>query len=160
MAQTLNNNSEVKIQFLLDPADDQGMVSESLPAEHIAPDEFRIIGSPFFAFGVSKNDIVSAEQVGNTFEFRSVVTPGGHSTYRVYLQSSLAIHDSDVQEFWQPISALGATYESANSSFFAIDVPPGKNIAEIYKLLEAGEAAEIWEFEEACYEGDDETLEG
>ena len=144
--------SDVKIYFRLDPADDQGMESESLWAEPLAPGEFRVKNSPFFVFGISAGDVVSAELAGDHLEFRSIIAPGGHSTYRVYLASSLLITDADVQEFWQPISALGATYENANGSFFAVDIPPGSNIEEIYRLLEAGEEAAIWEFEEASYE--------
>jgi len=142
---------DVKIYFRLDPADDQGMESESLWAEPLSSGEFRVKNSPFFVFGISAGDVVSAELAGGHLEFRSVIAAGGHCTYRVYLAGSLLITDADVQEFWQPISALGATYESANGSFFAIDIPPGSNIEEMYRLLEAGEEAAIWEFEEACY---------
>jgi hypothetical protein len=143
---------DVKIYFRLDPADDQGMESESLSAEPVAPGEFRVKNSPFFVFGISAGDVVCAEPAGDHLEFRSVITPGGHSTYRVYLSGSFIVTDADVQEFWQPIAALGATYESANGSFFAVDIPPGSDIEEIYRLLEAGEEAAIWEFEEASYE--------
>jgi hypothetical protein len=84
-------------------------------------------------------------------EFQEVLTRGGHSTYRIFLQGGKAIQEDDFQRYWEPISALGATLENANNHFAAVDIPHGKNVAEIYRLLEAGEDAGIWAFEEGFY---------
>jgi len=34
-----------------------------------------------------------------------------------------------------------------------LDIPPEKDVAAIYKLLEASEEAELWTFEEGHYAG-------
>jgi len=47
---------------------------------------------------------------------------------------------------------MGATYENANDRFVVVDISPGKNLAEIYRMLEAGEEAGVWAFEEVHHE--------
>lgn len=144
--------SGIRIIVPLDPTDEQGIDTEALWAERVSPDTFRIRNSPFFAFDLSLDDVIRAEKVADDWLFREVVTRSGHSTYRVYLQGDRNITDEDVQQALEPIATLGATYENANDRFFAIDIPPGSNVAAIYDLLEQTEAADLWEFEEAHYE--------
>ncbi len=145
-------SNEVKVRFRLEPANKLGLQSEDLWAERMGPDRFRILNSPFFVFGVNAEDVVSAESVGGLLEFRDVQSRGGHSTYRLFLQNGRTIRDSDFLDLWQPISNLGATFENANSHFVAVDIPPGKRIGDIYKLMEKGEELGVWAFEEAHYE--------
>jgi hypothetical protein len=76
----------------------------------------------------------------------SASRPNGHAD-RLFLDNSLAVSDSMFREFWQPISVLGATFENANNHFVAVDMPPGLPIDQIYKLMETGEQADVWEFE-------------
>ena len=141
-----------KIRFHLDPANEQGVETESVWAEPVGIDKFRVLNSPFYIFGVSAEDIVTASEIGGQLEVREVVSRGGHSTYRVFLQGGRTIQDIDFQLLWGPISSLGATFENANDHFVSVDIPPGGNGAEIYRLLEKGEEGGIWAFEEAHYE--------
>ncbi|HEY6249911.1 MAG TPA: DUF4265 domain-containing protein, partial [Candidatus Angelobacter sp.] len=119
----------------------------------VAVDRFRILNSPFFVFGVSADDIVVARPEGGVFKFQSVFSRSGHSTYRVFLQGDCKVNDPDFQVHWKPIAALGSTFENANGNFVAVDVPPGKDVAAVYRALEAGEEAGIWAFEEGHYGG-------
>jgi hypothetical protein len=145
--------NQVKVQFFLDPHEHKGIETESLWAEEIAPGKFRILNSPFFVAGISADDIVSAEKSNRVFEFKNVISRGGHSTYRLFLQNERTISSPDFQSRWKAISELGATFENADGHFISIDIPPERNIAEIYKLLENGEEEGIWVFEEAHYGG-------
>lgn len=106
-----------------------------------------------FLFGISVDDVVEAEEVDDGLRFRSVVSRGGHSTYRIFLQSDRTINDADFRTYWEPISTLGATFENADDHFVAVDIPHGRDVAAIYKLLERGEADGIWAFEEVHYAG-------
>jgi hypothetical protein len=142
----------VKIRILLDSANQQGIKSESVWAEFVGPDQYRVLNSPFYFFGLSAEDIVKADRTAGSLEFRGVIARGGHSTYRVFLKGDRTIRDTDFRDCWAPISALGATFENANDHFIAVDIPPGKNIAEAYRLLEKGEEDGIWAFEEAHYQ--------
>lgn len=42
---------------------------------------------------------------------------------------------------------LNCTLERATARLAALDVPPEANIHEVYRLLEAGESARVWDFQ-------------
>jgi Domain of unknown function (DUF4265) len=145
--------NQVKVQFSLGPYEHKGIKTETVWAEEITPGKFRILNSPFFVFGISAADIVSAEKCDQVFEFKEVISRGGHSTYRLFLQGGRTINSPDFQLRWKALSELGATFENADDHFVSIDIPPERDIAEIYKLMENGEEEGIWVFEEAHYGG-------
>jgi len=147
------NSNLTKIEFNLNPEDQQEVETETLWAKEIGPNLFQIENSPFFIFGISADDVVSAEEDGGILRFRGAVSRGGHSTYRVFLQDGRTINSSDFMNYWQPIGFLGATFENANNSFVSVDIPPGKDVAAIYALLQKGEDDGVWAFEEAHYGG-------
>jgi hypothetical protein len=141
-----------KVRFRLNPEDEQGFETEAMWAESVASFQFRLRSCPFFAFGVSLNDVVQARETQNGFEFERVIERGGHSTYRVYLKGGFTLRDVEFRERWEEIKRFGAFLESANDRLAAIDIPPGKDSAAIYRLLEAGEEQGIWALEEGHYE--------
>ncbi len=49
---------------------------------------------------------------------------------------------------WRRLQELGCTYERANRRLIAIDVPPRTDVYAVYRVLEEGEKAKYWEFEE------------
>jgi hypothetical protein len=149
----MNSTNQVKVKFQVDPNDQRGVKTESLWAEKTESGRYRILNSPFFLFGISAEDVVEAEEAEDGLGFRRVVFRGGHSTYRIFLQGSRTIKGNDFRTYWEPISALGATFENADDHFVAIDIPPGKDVAAIYRLLEKGEQDDIWAFEEVHYAG-------
>jgi uncharacterized protein DUF4265 len=150
----MSSTKQVKVRFRLDPSEEQGFETESLWAEKVGPDQYRILNSPFFVFGISAEDVVAAaEDLDRILTFQKVVSRGGHSTYRIFLQDERTVKHPDFLARWKSIAALGATYENANNYFVTVDIPPGKNVAAIYKLFEAGEEAGLWAFEEGHYAG-------
>lgn len=146
-------NERVKIDFQLNAEDQQGFETENVWAEKVGENEFLVLNSPFFVFGVSAEDIVSAQRHGNAYKFDHVVKPGGHSTYRVFLQGGRTIHDESFQSRWTEISKLGVTFENANDRLVSVDVPPGVDVVSFYALLKQGEDGGVWAFEEGNYEG-------
>jgi Domain of unknown function (DUF4265) len=139
---------KVKIRFKLNPEDEQGYEVENLWAELLEDRNFRILNSPFFVFELSCDDVVKAD---SKLQYAGIVRRGGHSTYRLFLQGDHTINNPSFQEYWKPISAQGATLENANDRFVAVDVPPKADISAIYHLLQEGENAAIWSFEEGHY---------
>jgi hypothetical protein len=115
---------KVKIQFRLNPEDEQGYEVENLWAEPLEDHTFRILNSPFFVFELSCGDVVKAVPSDSKLQYVSIVRRGGHSTYRLFLQGDHTINDPSFQEYWRSISAEGATLENANDRFVAVDVPP------------------------------------
>ncbi len=117
---------------------------ERLWAEEVGDRQFRLLNSPFFAYGLSLDDVVLGGKIDESGArpFVRVLRRSGRSTYRIL------VDDQDrFEEYWQPLGAKGCTYESSGK-LVAVDVPASSDIYSVYSLLEAGEADSVWEFEE------------
>src|SRR5215472_15911987 len=145
------STDRVKIQFVLDPKDGHGYETEGLWGESLGAGEFRILNSPFFAFGISFDDVVKAESSAGVYRFQEVLRRGGHSTYRLFLQNDRTVDDPEFKEYWTQLRRQHCTYENANDHFVAVDVPPQADVSKVYSLLEKGEAEGVWVFEEGHY---------
>jgi len=116
---------------------------------------YQVENSPFHAFNISFGDKIDVIGESNDLTFKSVVSRGGHSTYRVRLPIGQN-HDYFL-EHWTELEALGCSYEGSSLDqryLYAIDIPPAVDVAHVYRLLEDGESSGNWEFEEAHYAGD------
>jgi hypothetical protein len=137
----------VKVRFELERSARHSYASETVWAEPVAGGRYRLRNSPFYAYGVSAEDVVFAKPVGKAlFSFQSVSMRGGHSTYRALLKEGL--DDDTFREFWRPLEKLGCTYEGANGELLAVDVPPHADIHAVFELLKKGESSGVWSFEE------------
>jgi hypothetical protein len=130
----------VRVLFQLGPGAWGGTVTERLWAEPVGTDRYRLRNTPFFAFGVSAEDVVFAEPVDGQLTFKGVSIRGGHSTYRIVVLNADGFADG-----WAPLEALGCTFEEGD--LLAVDVPQQTDIYEAYRLLELGVDAGVWEFE-------------
>ena len=139
-----NDNAEglVRVLFSLEPAW-HGSVTERLWAKPIGEGQFRLRNTPFFTFGISAEDDIVADWQDDQLVFTRVTSRGGHSTYRIRVVKEKA---HLFPQYWKPLQDLGCTYEEG--LVFAVDVPPGVNIYEVYRALEKGEADGAWGFEE------------
>lgn len=138
----------IKVMFALGRDQWHGYETESVWAEKISPDRCRIRNTPFFVKGVSFEDVVFIKHANDEFWFESVSISGGHSTYRIIVDSNLPVETFD--KYWSPLEKLGCTYESMELSkrLLAIDVPQKTNIYDVYSRLEEGELDGVWDFEE------------
>jgi len=123
-----------------------GYEFETLWAEQTPDCDYRLRNVPFLAYGYSEQDTVSVTETEGRFIVNEVVERGGHSTYRVFLPAPVS--EDEFESMWQPLAALGCTYERANGRLIGIDVPPASDVYEVYSLLERGETSKLWEFEE------------
>lgn len=140
-----HSSATEKVRFNLDPEAWHGSATETLWAEKVAEGRYRLRNSPFFAFGVSVEDVVFGGELdeGGAHPFLGVSLRGGHSTYRIMHRSQ----DARVfEKYWQPLEDLGCTYEEGE--VLAVDVPPNIDIYAVYALLDAGEQDGAWYFEE------------
>ena len=137
----------VKVRFNLEPEAWHGHVSETVWAEPVAVGRYRVRNTPFFAHGVSAEDVVSAQSNPEepTLLFDGVSQRGGHSTYRVF--SNFGLDDVRFRNAWKPLEERGCSYESTGK-LLAVDVPPSADIHAVYDLLEKGESDGVWGFEE------------
>ena len=140
----------VTISFL---SDSEGKILvENMHAVLVGEDLYCLDNSPFYVYGVSFGDIVYAPMNDGRPVFSKVKEHRGHSTYRVRLPVGKS--HSDFAQHWQSLEQLGCTFEGSGVSaqrLYAIDVPPSSDVAAIYKILEDGEYAGWWKFEEAHF---------
>jgi hypothetical protein len=127
---------------------------ENMHADPLPDNTFRLENSPFYFYGISLGDRFQATAEDGRLFFSRVIERGGHCTYRIKLPSGKA--HNHFLEFWQPLEALGCSYESSGANerrLYAIDIPPGADVNAIYRLLEDGEEAGNWVFEEGYCAG-------
>lgn len=146
------HGDKVKLWFPLPEEDIEatGFQAESLWADPLGDGRYQLDNIPFHLYDVSFRDVVSATEIDGVLTFRQVVRRQGHSTYRAYLKDPHDSNSDAVTQWMDELSALGASTEGGRR-LIAIDVPPEADIHAIYALLERGEAAEIWSFEEGHY---------
>ena len=135
----------VKITFHLEPSAWHGSSTESLWADLVGPDQYRLRNVPFYAFDVSYDDVVETVEEAGQLVFAIVIRRGGHSTYRLLVNKP---HSDRFESFWKPLAECGCTYEEGHRPLLAVDVPAEADIFEVYRRLEEGQLAEAWSFEE------------
>lgn len=142
-------HSLVKVVFYLGRDQWHGFETESVWAERISDNLCRIRNSPFYASGVSFEDVVFVKEQGGLLVFEAVSTASGHSTYRILVEKSVT--KAEFEKYWLPLEKLGCSYESADSgrmSLLAVDVPPSVDVYKAYELFTLGEQSGVWGFEE------------
>ena len=136
-----------KVFIALPPGAGHGSASESLWAYDRGHGNYTLHNVPFYAHGVSCGDSVKAVRGSDGLLWMERVTiRGGHSTYRLFLLDGTTLADARAR--LQDVLALGATIEHAQGSLLALDLPPNVDIHAAYSLLERGEVAGWWDFEE------------
>ena len=146
---TKNSRPLKKVFFDFENDEWHGHASESLWAEHIHGNKFKIRNSPFFVKGVSFEDIVAAKEVDAKLIFERVLISAGNSTYRLLVKTENI--PNPFLEHWKHLEKLGCSYEKNDEMtmrMFAVDVPSASDIYAVYELLEEGKRAAVWDFEE------------
>ena len=100
--------------------DKSGQV-ETLWATPLGENTYRLENSPFFAYGISWNDIVIAELDSEGFPFFiRVIEKSGYKTIRVITEKD----SKELPVLLSDINKLGCNYEGAFSKLVVIDIPP------------------------------------
>jgi hypothetical protein len=135
----------VKVVFNL-PKNDGPVATESLWAEPLGANVYRLRNVPFYLYGFSEQDVVRAEENDGRLVVTDIVDRGGHSTYRIFLPEETS--EERFSKDWLRLGELGCTYERATRRLVAIDVPAHADVYAVYEALENGERNHFWEFEE------------
>src|SRR5437899_8640253 len=117
-----------KIRLPLKPGEWEDLEAENVWAEVVRPSEYRIANVPFYAYGISAEDIVHAARLNGILTFTGISQRGGHSTYRLLLRHGASIEDPQFLRHWKPLEHIGATFELAKKSWLAVDIPPTADI--------------------------------
>jgi hypothetical protein len=147
-------NELIKVRFELDSNDWHGHSTESLWASPIGASEgYQILNSPFFRRGIAFNDVVKAAATDQerVLDFEDVIGRSGHSTYMFFFESDTPTF----RAYWQRLKDKGCSFESMDiklsigrRTLYSVDVPPSADLGEVYRLLEQGELAGLWRFQE------------
>jgi hypothetical protein len=124
---------------------DDGEV-ETLWAKPVGQNLFQLDNSPFYAYGVSSNDVVEAEPQPGAFPlFKRVVRKSGHRTVRVIIDGL-----DELGRLTVGIKKLGCSFEGAWSKLISVDVPPGVALEDVRSFLILGRFE--WEHADPTYE--------
>lgn len=112
-----------------------GPEEDAVWAEPLGSDRFRVESCPFFAYGLSRNDVVRAAGEGGPI-LGDVLEKSGHRTLRFALSQTLELRAPAVQRLLQQLADAGCTHELMRPRFVAIDVPPEVDVAVIAGVLQ------------------------
>ena len=123
----------VKIQVEL-PANSP-VRTESMWAEPLGGDLYRVRNSPFLAYDLNFHDVVRAfaELPDQLPMIREVVERSGHKTLRAVFKDDQP--ESAVEEILRGLNKRAANYEKARGRFYAIDVRPEADYPSICTYL-------------------------
>ncbi len=140
----------VRIRVPLEAAAGAGPADDWLWGEPLGRGRFRVESCPFFAYGISRNDVVVAVPPPGDESPRveDVVEKGGHRTLRAALDPSVDVAHPSVQALLGRLLEMGCTHEALRPKLLAVDVPPSVDVAAAVALLQAtgDEGLLLWEW--------------
>lgn len=124
-----------------------GTGGESLWAEDLGGNLFRIRNVPFFAYDLNFADIVRATADAPELkpEVREVVERSGHRTVRVFFQETYP--EEGRAELLKELNRHEAYFEGATAAHFAIDIEPSGSYESVYDQLMEWENSGFLSFE-------------
>lgn len=113
----------------------EGEFVETLWADVVGPNLYRLDNSPFWAYSVSWRDVVEAHPDENDqLRMTRVVEKSGHRTVRVIFERG-ADESPEADAVLEGVVALGASYEGMNPRYIAIDIPPAVDLMAVARFL-------------------------
>lgn len=147
MLDPLEPNAKVLFRVI---SEDGSEDVETLWATHLGADEYKLDNSPFYAYGVSWEDVVCAPfspQDGFP-TFQRVVSKSGNRTVRVIFETPVE-KGNESDRVLEGLVALGCSYEGANRKYVSVNIPPGIELDVVRNYLIEQEAT--WEHADPTY---------
>lgn len=146
----MSNDPTAKVLFRVASTDGDATV-ETLWAIPLGNDRYKLDNSPFYAYGVSWQDIIFApydKQEGfPTFQY--VVEASGNRTVRVFFDPPVVPGNSS-DRVLQGLVTLGCSYEGANRKYISVNIPPAVEMHQVRSYLIEQEAQ--WEHADPTYD--------
>jgi len=98
------------------------MGGESLWAEPVAKNRFRLLNAPFYALGFAEGDVVRCTRSPKTNQLivEGLEVDSGNGTLRLLFADA---QSTDAQEVLNELSSVGCTHERASTQLVASTVP-------------------------------------
>ena len=132
------------------PNEDGSAEVETLWATNVGGDNYRLDNSPFWAYGVSWEDVVFAPfSTDEGFPtFQSVVAKAGNRTVRVIFDPPVA-DGNESDKVLQGLVSLGCSYEGMNFKYVSVNIPPCVALDAVRSYLIS--TAAKWEYGDPTY---------
>ena len=145
--------ASVRVHFDLPPEDGgwPPVAVESLCAEPVGDGVVRLSGAPWFAFGVSRGDLIRVErdEAGEHWA-TELVEWSGHCTIRVVPFGSGPLRGS-LQRVMNAFELFGVVGEGVREyGIVTLDVPAEADLTGVQRLLRTGARDGWWDYEEGC----------
>jgi Domain of unknown function (DUF4265) len=109
--------------------------AETVWADPVGVDQYRLDNSPFWAYGVSWLDVVEARMDENgQLAFVRLVEKSGHRTVRVIFDPGIDANPEG-KAVIDGVVELGCTFEGMHPGYLAIDIPPGIDLMLVADYL-------------------------
>lgn len=147
MSETAAANSKVLFRV----ANEDGSAEvETLWASLVGPDAYRLENSPFWAYGVSWEDVVLAPfSIEEGFPaFQSVVSKSGNRTVRIALDPPLE-SGNESHALMNGLVDLGCSWEGMNRRYVSVNVPRDVELDAVRDYLVEKNAQ--WEHADPTY---------
>ncbi|NCT41366.1 MAG: DUF4265 domain-containing protein [Alphaproteobacteria bacterium] len=140
----------VKVEFRV-PNEDGGVDVETMWAQPRGDDLYMLDNTPFYAYGISNEDIFRASHEPNMEfpVFHSIYKKSGNRTLRIMFTQDEA-KGSTSQSTLDYLNEMGCAYEGADASFYAITIPADTDLFEIATFLTDNEI--MWEHSDPKYD--------
>lgn len=133
-----------KIQFY-----DPDVGYENLWAANMGNGFYRIESVPFFVYGISVGDVVSATPDSDgRLTFEAVKHSSNNRTLRARAEG-FVVTDQKCKDLTKELNSLGCTTETLKPRVIAISVPPEVNLQAVTKVLTSGGIP--WEYANPTY---------
>lgn len=124
---------------------------ETLWATPVATKQYRLENSPFYAYGVSWQDIVEAQpDEAGYLEFVRTLRKSGNRTVRVIFQNCRT-EDPPAQIILSELLRLGVTAEGFQPLLVSLNVPPSTELQVVADFL-TEQAGLTWEYADPTYD--------
>jgi len=145
-----DSRKAAKVLFRV-PNEDGSAEVETLWADDLGNDQYKLDNCPFYAYGVSWEDVVYApfDPVEGFPTFQSVVAKSGNRTVRVILDPPAAA-GNESEKLLSDLLALGCGCERATQSYVVVNIPSSVDLAKVVVTLTNSGTA--WEHADPTFE--------
>jgi hypothetical protein len=141
-----NREGMVKVRLRSPDTDN----TETLWATPLDANLYRLDNSPFFAYGVSWQDVIEATPIEDqVLEYVRCVKKSGNRTLRVIFQDYRST-DYPAQEVLLGLRNLGCSYEGMQPKMISINVPPKVDLGTVVAFLSEQSGLQ-WEYADPTY---------
>jgi len=125
--------------------------TETLWARPVDTDLYQLDNSPFFAYGVSWQDVIEARPGDDSvLEYVRCVKKSGNRTVRIIFQEYRSA-DPAAEETLTGLRNLGCSYEGMEPRMVSVNVPAGVDLAAVTDFLKRQSGFQ-WEYADPTYD--------